>query len=172
MILWTLSAAAPLHLFGVTYRIPGYLVWAALVYAIAGTALTHLVGWPLIALNFRQQRYEADFRFNLVRVRENAEQIALLDGEAAERDRLLDRFGRSSTTGSQIMNAQQAADLPDGGLYPGLDRVSVHRHQPGLLRRRGAARRADADRIRLRQRADLAVVLHQRPIARWRNGAR
>ena len=65
-------------------------MWAALIYAVIGTALTHLIGRPLIALNFQQQRYEADFRFNLVRVRENSEQIALLDGEPAERDRLLD----------------------------------------------------------------------------------
>jgi putative ATP-binding cassette transporter len=92
VILWTLSATAPLHLFGQDFVIPGYLVWAALVYAIAGTALTHLVGWPLVSLNFRQQRFEADFRFNLVRVRENSEQIALLGGESAERDRLLGRF--------------------------------------------------------------------------------
>ena len=68
-------------------------MWAALIYAILGTVLTHLIGRPLIALNFQQQRYEADFRFNLVRVRENSEQIALLDGERAERDRLLERFG-------------------------------------------------------------------------------
>ena len=52
-----------------------------MIYACLGTALTHLIGRPLIALNFHQQRYEADFRFNLVRVRENSEQIALLDGE-------------------------------------------------------------------------------------------
>ena len=69
--------------------IPGYLLWAALIYACIGTALTHLIGRALIALNFQQQRYEADFRFNLVRVRENSEQIALLNGERAERDRLL-----------------------------------------------------------------------------------
>jgi vitamin B12/bleomycin/antimicrobial peptide transport system ATP-binding/permease protein len=93
VILWALSAAAPLHLFGTTFAIPGYLVWAALTYAVIGTVLTHLVGWPLVALNFRQQRFEADFRFNLVRVRENSEQIALLGGETAERERLLDRFG-------------------------------------------------------------------------------
>jgi vitamin B12/bleomycin/antimicrobial peptide transport system ATP-binding/permease protein len=93
-ILWTLSALAPLRLFGSTFAIPGYLVWAAVLYALVGTALTHLVGWPLVALNFRQQRFEADFRFNLVRVRENSEQIALLGGETAERERLLDRFGR------------------------------------------------------------------------------
>jgi vitamin B12/bleomycin/antimicrobial peptide transport system ATP-binding/permease protein len=93
-ILWALSALAPLHLFGATFAIPGYLVWAALLYAVVGTVLTHLVGWPLVSLNFRQQRFEADFRFNLVRVRENSEQIALLGGETAERERLLDRFGR------------------------------------------------------------------------------
>jgi putative ATP-binding cassette transporter len=93
-ILWTLSAAAPLHLFGASIAIPGYLVWAAMLYAVVGTALTHLVGWPLVSLNFRQQRFEADFRFNLVRVRENSEQIALLRGETAERERLLDRFGQ------------------------------------------------------------------------------
>ena len=82
VILWTLSAAAPLHLFGSDWTIPGYLVWAALIYAVVGTCFTHLIGWPLVALNFNQQRFEADFRFNLVRVRENSEQIALLNGEA------------------------------------------------------------------------------------------
>ncbi len=92
VILWGLSAAAPLHLFGQAYDIPGYLVWGALAYAILGTILTHLIGRPLIRLDFMQQRYEADFRFNLVRVRENAEQIALLHGEAAERGQLLKRF--------------------------------------------------------------------------------
>src|SRR5262245_21843276 len=63
-ILWMLSAEAPLILFGKEWGIPGYLVWAALVYAIAGTVLTHLIGWPLVGLNYNQQRYEADFRFN------------------------------------------------------------------------------------------------------------
>jgi putative ATP-binding cassette transporter len=106
-ILWALSAAAPLHLFGVRYDIPGYLLWAALIYAGIGTALTHLIGRPLIALNFQQQRYEADFRFNLVRVRENSEQIALLDGEPAERDRLLLRFGNVVGNWLAIMTRQK-----------------------------------------------------------------
>jgi putative ATP-binding cassette transporter len=92
LILWGLSEAAPLHLFGVDLNIPGYLIWAALIYAIIGTVLTHLIGWPLVGLNFRQQRFEADFRFNLVRTRENAEQIALLKGEPAEHQRLSLRF--------------------------------------------------------------------------------
>lgn len=93
IILWGLSNAAPLRLFGTDVMIPGYLCWGALIYAIFGTALTHWIGAPLVNLNFEQQRYEADFRFNLVRVRENSEQIALLKGESAERARLLDRFG-------------------------------------------------------------------------------
>ena len=92
VILWALSADAPLVLFGHEVSIPGYLVWAALIYAIVGTAVTHWVGKPLINLNFLQQRYEADFRFNLVRVRENSEQIALLKGEPAEDARLQHRF--------------------------------------------------------------------------------
>jgi vitamin B12/bleomycin/antimicrobial peptide transport system ATP-binding/permease protein len=94
MILWTLSAAAPLYLFGTEWAIPGYLVWVALIYGLAGTLLAHWIGKPLVSLNFRQQQVEADFRFNLVRVRESSEQIALLHGEVAEGDRLLDRFGR------------------------------------------------------------------------------
>lgn len=94
VILWGLSNAAPLHVFGREFPIPGYLVWGALIYAIFGTALTHWIGKPLINLSFEQQQFEADFRFNLVRVRENAEQIALLRGEGAERDRLSERFGR------------------------------------------------------------------------------
>ena len=92
VILWGLSEAAPLHLFGSDVPIPGYLVWAALIYAILGTALTQWIGSPLVNFNFQQQHYEADYRFDLVRVRENTEQIALLKGESAERERLLGRF--------------------------------------------------------------------------------
>jgi vitamin B12/bleomycin/antimicrobial peptide transport system ATP-binding/permease protein len=93
VILWNLSNEAPLHLFGKDIPIPGYLVLGALIYALVGTLLTYLIGRPLVELNFQQQRFEGDFRFNLVRTRENAEQIALLRGEPAERSRLLSRFG-------------------------------------------------------------------------------
>jgi len=94
VILWGLSEAAPLHLFGSPYAIPGYLVWAALIYSIVGTALTQWIGSPLVNLDFEQQRREANFRFSLVRVRENAEQIALLNGGRSERGYLLQSFGR------------------------------------------------------------------------------
>ena len=108
VILWTLSGAAPLtQCSAMSVTIPGYLVWAALIYAIFGTALTHLIGWPLVQLNFNQQRYEADFRFNLVRVRENSEQIALLGGETAETERLLTRFGKVVANWHLIMSRQK-----------------------------------------------------------------
>jgi len=94
VILWNLSASTPLVIGSQSFNIPGYLVWAALIYATLGTWVTHLVGKPLIKLNFDQQRYEADFRLSLVRLRENAEEVTLLSGERAEKERLLDRFGR------------------------------------------------------------------------------
>ena len=103
IILWGLSTAAPLVIGGVDYTIPGYLVWAALIYAVAGTFFTHWIGKPLVALNFTKQRFEADFRFNLVRTRENSEQIALLRGDEAERQRLLERFARVVENWLQIM---------------------------------------------------------------------
>jgi putative ATP-binding cassette transporter len=87
-ILWGLSQT--IHLFGIS--IPGDLFWIALVYAIAGTICTHLTGRPLAALLFRQQRVEADFRYSLVRVRENVEGIALYKGEEQEETNLLHRF--------------------------------------------------------------------------------
>jgi vitamin B12/bleomycin/antimicrobial peptide transport system ATP-binding/permease protein len=105
VILWQLSEAAPLTLAG--WAIPGYLVWAAVLYALVGTTLTHWIGWKLIPLNFRQQRFEADFRYNLVRTRENAEQIAALSGEAAERDGHLDRFGRVAANWLALMQRQK-----------------------------------------------------------------
>ena len=92
VILWNLSAATPLMIGSESYNVPGYLVWAALIYAVIGTWVTHLVGRPLVKLNFDQQRYEADFRFSLVRLRENAEEVTLLSGEEAEEERLHHRF--------------------------------------------------------------------------------
>ena len=87
-ILWSLSG--PLTVLGVT--IPGYMVWVALIYAVAGTVATHFVGRPLVLLNFRKQRVEADFRFSLVRLRENTEGVALYRGEEEEKRGLLVRF--------------------------------------------------------------------------------
>ncbi len=88
-ILWLLSGDLEIG----SLSIPGYMVWVALVYAIVGTWLTHVIGRPLIGLDFNQQRFEADFRFSLVRLRENSEGVALYRGEAEELERFHERFG-------------------------------------------------------------------------------
>ena len=94
-ILWVLSGALTVPLGGgARISIPGYMVFAALIYAVAGTLLTRWIGYPLVRLGFNQQRYEADFRFSLVRLRENAENVAFYGGEARELDTFQTRFGR------------------------------------------------------------------------------
>ena len=85
----------PLPLFGIeSGSFPGYLIWTALAYAGIGTLVAHLIGWRLIPLQFNQQRYEFDFRFAIARVTDNAEPVALMGGEAVEREELRTRFWR------------------------------------------------------------------------------
>lgn len=91
-ILWGLSGAFAFTLGGQDYSVPGFMVWMALLYCVVGSVLTHYIGRPQIKLNFLQQRYEADFRHHLVRVREYSEAIALDRGEAVERTHLDTRF--------------------------------------------------------------------------------
>ena len=93
-ILWTLSGPLELALGRFDVAIPGYMVWVAILYALFGTWLTHRIGRPLVGLYFQQQRFEADMRFSLVRVREQAEGIALYGGEPIEHRTLSDRLGR------------------------------------------------------------------------------
>jgi putative ATP-binding cassette transporter len=88
-------------------HIPGYLVWAALLYAGAGTWITVKIGWPLVPLNFARQRFEADFRFSLVRLRENAESIALYGGEPVELRIFHERFQKVFENFWQIMKRQK-----------------------------------------------------------------
>jgi putative ATP-binding cassette transporter len=83
-VLWVLSGPLPVPVFGDGFTVPGYMVWVALMYAALGNWLAHAIGKPLIGLNFNQQRYEADFRYMLVRFRENMEAVALYRGEADE----------------------------------------------------------------------------------------
>lgn len=84
VILWQLSGPFEFSVSGHQYSLPGYLVWVALAYSVIGTWLTHKVGRKLVGLNFIQQRFEADFRFSMMRLRENAESVAFYDGEKQE----------------------------------------------------------------------------------------
>ncbi|MDU2063284.1 MAG: ABC transporter ATP-binding protein/permease [Sporomusaceae bacterium] len=91
-ILWGLSGVGSVTLSGIEIHIPGYLVWLAIAYALLGTWITTKIGRLLVPLNYTQQQYEADFRFNLMRLRENDESIALLGGEKWESANLGERF--------------------------------------------------------------------------------
>ena len=102
-ILWTLSGT--IGIFGV--QVPGYMLFIAVVYAVIGTWLTHLVGRPLAELEFARQRTEADFRFSLVRVRENAEGVALYGGEASESRGLLHRFAAIVAVTRGVLNRKK-----------------------------------------------------------------
>ena len=91
-ILWGLSGSLDVAVGEFTIRLPGYMVWVAILYAILGTWVTDWLGRPLVRLNFDRQRYEADFRFSLVRFRENTEGVALYRGEADEFRNFRERF--------------------------------------------------------------------------------
>jgi len=106
-ILWNLSGALSFTLAGMNVTVPGYMVWTALAYAAAGSYLTMRVGRPLIRLNFDQQRYEADFRFSLVRFRENVEGVALYGGEKDESAIFGNRFGKVVGNWWAIMKRQK-----------------------------------------------------------------
>jgi putative ATP-binding cassette transporter len=116
-ILWSLSGA--IEVMGIP--IPGYMVWVALAYAVVGTWLTHLVGRPLAILSFRQQRVEADFRYALVRIRENMENIALYGGEEEEGVTLRERFVAVIANWRQIMTRTKLLN----SLVVGYDQVAV-----------------------------------------------
>src|SRR6476620_5173719 len=108
VILWGLSGPADIAIgTWTTLHIPAYLVWAALLYAGIGTWLTVKIGRPLVPLNYARQRYEADFRFSLVRFRENAESVALYGGEPVELKLFKERFGSVFENFCQIMKRQR-----------------------------------------------------------------
>ena len=105
-ILWGVSAMAPLPLFGVDLSFPGYLIWIALVYAAVGTLIAHFIGRPLIPLNFNQQRFESDFRFAIARVSDNTEPVALMGGEAVERQEMNRRFAALVVNWTRLVQLQ------------------------------------------------------------------
>ena len=107
-ILWELSAKAPLTSLGLSWDLPGYLVWAALAYAIVGTVITHFIGRPLIPLEVEQERREADYRYALVHVRDDGEAIALARGEPWERAGLARRFEALMRNTFALMRRQRS----------------------------------------------------------------
>lgn len=108
VILWGLSGPGDIPIGKwTTLHIPGYLVWAALLYAGIGTYLTIRIGRPLVLLNYARQRSEADLRFSLVRFRENAESVALCRGEPSELRVFNERFGKIFENCCQLMKRQR-----------------------------------------------------------------
>ncbi len=107
-ILWSLSGGFAFTLGGQDFDIPGFMVWMALLYCVAGSVITHLIGRPLIGLNFEQQRREADFRHHLIRVREYSEAIALDQGARTEEQQLDLRFGSVLSNTLQLLKAQKS----------------------------------------------------------------
>ena len=106
-ILWGLSGSLHVTVGEYAIRLPGYMVWVAVLYAILGTWVTDLLGRPLVRLNVDRQRYEADFRFSLVRFRENTEGVALYKGEADEMRSFRERFGSVVRNWWDIMRQQK-----------------------------------------------------------------
>ena len=110
-ILWDLSS---IYKFG-EVQIPGFILWVVLLYSIAGTWLTHLIGKPLIRFDREQQQYEADYRFALVRLRENAEEIAASQGEEQEIQNLNGRFAKIATNWFNIIRRGKLLSYFDFG---------------------------------------------------------
>jgi putative ATP-binding cassette transporter len=106
-ILWGLSGGFAFSAGGQEYNIPGFMVWMALLYCVAGSWLTHRIGRPQVPLNFAQQRVEADFRHHMVRVREYSESIALDGGEGVERNQLKVRLGAVLDNYLRLIKAQK-----------------------------------------------------------------
>ena len=92
---------------GKTWTIHGYMLWASLFYSVLGTYITHVVGRKLVKLNFIQQRYEADFRFSMIRLRESAESVAFYRGEAQEGRVFKNRFKLLLDNFWQLVNKQK-----------------------------------------------------------------
>jgi vitamin B12/bleomycin/antimicrobial peptide transport system ATP-binding/permease protein len=106
-ILWTLSGPISFTVAGQNFTIQGYMVWAAVLYCLVGSVLSHLIGKKQIALNFFQERYEADFRHRMVRVREFSESIVLAKGEAVEKAQLGNRFADVLANYLTLIRAQK-----------------------------------------------------------------
>lgn len=110
-LLWSLSREWAVWIGGETVHIPGIMLWAAIGYALLATWLTHQVGRSLVPINFDRQRVEADFRFDLVRFRENVEPVALSRGTDMVRRRAVDRFRGVVQNWWRLIRAQRNLNL-------------------------------------------------------------
>ena len=106
-VLWVLSGPFSFTIGETHISIPGYMVWVALIYAVAGNSLTHRIGRALMPLNYNQQRYEADFRYSLARFRENMEGVALYRGERDELGLFHGRFANIFANWWALMKRQK-----------------------------------------------------------------
>ncbi|MBU8545675.1 MULTISPECIES: ABC transporter ATP-binding protein/permease [Roseomonadaceae] len=107
-ILWSLSGPLQLAIGGRDIEIQGYMVWAAVIYAVVGSVLTMFIGGPMVAINSRRNEAESDHRFALIRMRENSEGIALIRGEADEERGLQAAFGRVVVVMRQLYGRERA----------------------------------------------------------------
>jgi len=103
LILWSVSGSISFAVAGQTITIPGYMLWAAILYAAVGTYLAYRLGRPLVGIHFVQERLNASFRFGMSRLRENAESIAFYGGEADENRRLDGAFDKVWRNWFQLM---------------------------------------------------------------------
>ena len=107
VILYNLSGSLTFTIMGKTWTINGYMLWASLLYSVIGTYITHLVGRKLVKINFIQQKYEADFRFSMIRLRESAESVAFYRGEAQEGSVFKQRFKMLLDNFWKLVNKQK-----------------------------------------------------------------
>ena len=115
-ILWGLSAVAPLIVFGINLSFPGWLFWIAFAYAMTATLIAHVIGKPLIGLNFNQQRFESDYRFAITRAWDHSEPIALMRGEKIERQALGVRFGNLVQNWTNLIRRQSGLTFFTSGI--------------------------------------------------------
>lgn len=107
VILYNLSGSFSFTFMGKTWTINGYMLWASLLYSVIGTYITHIVGHKLVKINFIQQKYEADFRFSMIRLRESAESVAFYRGEAQEGSVFKQRFKMLLDNFWKLVNKQK-----------------------------------------------------------------
>lgn len=160
-ILWVLSGTLSFMAGAAPVSVPGYLVWVALIYAVAGTWLTHRIGKPLIRLHYDQQRFEADLRYALVRFRENAEGIALYHGEADEKRNFVGRFRDVMANWWEIMQRRKKLAGFTNKLCAARNHLPVHRGRAAFFLGCDPARWPDADSIGIPGGANRIVVVRR-----------